>query len=160
MTGDASGCALSAPEWDRGEACLISRDDEQGWRASRRDEIGGLITAGAESAALGDPRQLRPAPRRPRGTKDEGVVNVYTWNADADGRQALGVCTSHRKARRTVAAWMRNNQAHRAVVEQRCLVTGAGLGTSYSPADRRWTARLRKGGRVTWTEQPAREVAV
>jgi hypothetical protein len=77
-------------------------------------------------------------------------MTVYTWAATADGSAALGVCASQHKARRAAAAWMRANRADRAVVEQRHLVTGAGLGTSYSPADRRWTARLHKGGRVTW----------
>lgn len=37
---------LAALQWHWGEAYLIGCDDEHGWWASRRDQIGGLITEG------------------------------------------------------------------------------------------------------------------
>ena len=83
-------------------------------------------------------------------------MTVYTWDAEAAGGSARGVCASQRRAKRAVSAWMREHRADRAVLEERHLVTEAELGTSYAPARRRWTARLRRDGRVSWTEQPVR----
>jgi hypothetical protein len=37
--------ALKALRWNWGDAFELGEDDEHGWRAERRDGIGGLITA-------------------------------------------------------------------------------------------------------------------
>jgi hypothetical protein len=83
-------------------------------------------------------------------------MTVYTWDAEAVGGSAHGVSASQWRAKRAVSAWMREHRARGAVLEERHLVTEAGLGMSYAPARRRWTARLSRYGRVSWTEQPVR----
>lgn len=57
---------LAALQWNWGEAYLIGCDDEHGWWASRRDQIGGLIIeAGPDElrAAIIADYDLKPVPR-------------------------------------------------------------------------------------------------
>lgn len=57
---------LAALQWNWGEAYLIGCDEEHGWWASRRDQIGGLITeAGPDElrAAIIADYDLKPVPR-------------------------------------------------------------------------------------------------
>lgn len=57
---------LAALQWNWGEAYLIGCDDDHGWWASRRDQIGGLITeAGPDElrAAIIADYELKPVPR-------------------------------------------------------------------------------------------------
>ncbi len=57
---------LAALEWNWGEAYLVGHDEEHGWWASRRDQIGGLITeAGPDElrAAIIADYDLKPVPR-------------------------------------------------------------------------------------------------
>jgi hypothetical protein len=57
---------LAALQWNWGEAYLIGYGDEHGWWASRRDQIGGLITeAGPDElrAAIIADYDLKPVPR-------------------------------------------------------------------------------------------------
>jgi hypothetical protein len=67
----ASGQAdeLAALQWNWGEAYLIGYDDEHGWWASRRDQIGGLITTGSPdelTAEIWADYALKPVPREAR----------------------------------------------------------------------------------------------
>jgi hypothetical protein len=80
-------------------------------------------------------------------------MTVYTWDAETTSGSASGVCDSQRQARLAVSAWMREHWADEAVLEERHLATAAELGTCYAPARRRWTAKLQRDGRVSWTEQ-------
>jgi hypothetical protein len=57
---------LAALQWNWGEAYLIGFDDEHGWWASRRDQIGGLITESGPdelTAAIRADYTLKPVPR-------------------------------------------------------------------------------------------------
>ena len=57
---------LAALQWNWGEAYLIGYDEGHGWWASRRDQIGGLITeAGPDElrAAIIADYDLKPVPR-------------------------------------------------------------------------------------------------
>jgi hypothetical protein len=65
-SGQAGEKELAALQWNWGEAYLIGCDDEHGWWASRRDQIGGLITeAGPDQlrAAIIADYELKPVPR-------------------------------------------------------------------------------------------------
>jgi hypothetical protein len=57
---------LAALQWNWGEAFLIGFDDDHGWWASRRDQIGGLITGDSpdelRAAIIGD-YELKPVSR-------------------------------------------------------------------------------------------------
>jgi hypothetical protein len=58
--------ALEALRWDWGDAYEIGHDDERGWRARRRDGLGGDLTATDPDglyALIGDDYALRPVPR-------------------------------------------------------------------------------------------------
>lgn len=58
--------ALSALLFSWEEAYRIGHDDEHGWWAARRDQIGGLITAadpGALRTAIIENYMLKPVPR-------------------------------------------------------------------------------------------------
>ncbi len=69
----ASARALEALTWDWGEAYLIGHDDERGWWASRRDQIGDLLTAAGPDGLRRQIRAdyaLRPVPRA--GGNDAG----------------------------------------------------------------------------------------
>ena len=66
-TGTAAGeLELAALRWGWGEAYRISCEDENGWRARRRDDLGGAIAAGTAdelwSAILAD-YMFKPVPR-------------------------------------------------------------------------------------------------
>jgi hypothetical protein len=57
---------LAALQWNWGEAYLIGVDDEHGWWASRRDQIGGLITESGPdelAAAIRADYTFKPVPR-------------------------------------------------------------------------------------------------
>jgi hypothetical protein len=57
---------LAALQWNWGEAYLIGYDDEHGWWASRRDQIGGLMTGDSPddlAAAIRADYPLKPVPR-------------------------------------------------------------------------------------------------
>ena len=57
---------LAALQWHWGEAYLIGCDDEHGWWASRRDQIGGLITEHGPdelTAAIRADYTFKPVPR-------------------------------------------------------------------------------------------------
>ena len=65
-SGQAGEQELAVLQWNWGEAYLIGHDDEHGWWASRRDEIGGLITeTGPDElvAAIRADYTLKPVPR-------------------------------------------------------------------------------------------------
>ena len=69
-TGACAGTAgeqdLAALQWNWGEAYVIGCDDEHGWWASRRDQVGGLLTeAGPDElrAAIIADYDLKPVPR-------------------------------------------------------------------------------------------------
>jgi hypothetical protein len=62
----AGGQELAALVWNWGEAYLIGYDDAHGWWASRRDQIGGLITEHGPDelrAAIIADYDLKPVPR-------------------------------------------------------------------------------------------------
>jgi hypothetical protein len=57
---------LAALQWNWGEAYLIGYDDDHGWWASRRDQIGGLITGDSPDELTAQIRadyELKPVPR-------------------------------------------------------------------------------------------------
>jgi hypothetical protein len=65
-SGQAGEQELAVLQLNWGEAYLIGHDDEHGWWASRRDEIGGLITeTGPDElvAAIRADYTLKPVPR-------------------------------------------------------------------------------------------------
>jgi hypothetical protein len=65
-SGQAGEQELAALQWNWGEAYLIGYDDVHGWWASRRDQIGGLLTeAGPDElrAAIIADYDLKPVPR-------------------------------------------------------------------------------------------------
>jgi hypothetical protein len=65
-SGHAGEQELAALQWNWGEAYLIGYDGEHGWWASRRDQIGGLLTeAGPDElrAAIIADYELKPVPR-------------------------------------------------------------------------------------------------
>lgn len=65
-SGQAGEQDLAALQWNWGEAYLIGYDDEHGWWASRRDQIGGLLTeAGPDElrAAIIADYDLKRVPR-------------------------------------------------------------------------------------------------
>jgi hypothetical protein len=62
----ADGQELAALQWNWGEAYLIGFGGEHGWWASRRDQIGGLITESGPdelAAAIRADYTLKPVPR-------------------------------------------------------------------------------------------------
>ena len=64
--GTAEDQELAALQWNWGEAYLIGCDDEHGWWASRRDQIGGLLTEPGPDelrAAIIADYDLKPVPR-------------------------------------------------------------------------------------------------
>jgi hypothetical protein len=64
--GQAGEQELAALQWNWGDAYLIGHDDEHGWWASRRDQIGALITeAGPDelAAAISVDYTCKPVPR-------------------------------------------------------------------------------------------------
>jgi hypothetical protein len=65
-SGQADDQELAALQWNWGEAYLIGHDDEHGWWASRRDQIGALITESGPdelAAAIRADYTLKPVPR-------------------------------------------------------------------------------------------------
>jgi hypothetical protein len=66
----AARLELEAVRFDWGEAYEIELDDEHGWRAKRRDGLGGWLDA-ADSAGLykviADDYAFRPVPREAGG---------------------------------------------------------------------------------------------
>jgi hypothetical protein len=68
----ANNQALETLRWHWGVAYTIDHDDEHGWRASRRDGIGGLLTAGGPDElrqVISDDYIARPVPREPETTQ-------------------------------------------------------------------------------------------
>jgi hypothetical protein len=65
-SGQVGEQELAALQWNWGNAYLIGCDDEHGWWASRRDQVGGLLTeAGPDElrAAIVADYDLKPVPR-------------------------------------------------------------------------------------------------
>lgn len=65
-TGTADDQALAALRHGWGDAYMIGRDDERGWWAARRDQIGGYLTAHDPDGlwtAIQQDYNLKPVPR-------------------------------------------------------------------------------------------------
>lgn len=65
-TGADGEQALSALRYGWGDAYLIGCDDERGWWAARRDQIGGYLTAHDPDGlwtAIHEDYDLKPVPR-------------------------------------------------------------------------------------------------
>ncbi len=68
--------ALEALRWHWGDAYEIGHDDEHGWHAARRDQIGGLLTgAGPDELghAITEDYAFKPVPRELPADGDEKV---------------------------------------------------------------------------------------
>lgn len=70
--------ALKTLQWHWGAAYLIGHDDEHGWWAARRDQIGALLTGTGPDElwqAITADYMLRPVPREPLadGDPDDGA---------------------------------------------------------------------------------------
>ena len=85
---------LAALRHGRGEAYLVGHDGEHGWWASRRDQIGGLITESGPdelwTAILAD-YQLKPVPRdycKPLDADDDLPPGTVLRDSDDDGEPA------------------------------------------------------------------------
>jgi hypothetical protein len=66
--------ALEALRWDWGEAYEIGRDDERGWHARRRDDLGGHLTGADHNelrVAIRADYALKRVPRDTAPTRDE-----------------------------------------------------------------------------------------
>jgi hypothetical protein len=65
-SGQADEQELAALQWNWGEAYLIGYDEDHGWWASRRDQIGGLLAESGPdelAAAIRADYTLKPVPR-------------------------------------------------------------------------------------------------